>query len=230
MDRTKTTQWNDHLRIQRLKVISLNIGKKQEVDWRGKKVQTGIFKRPVDYPIFLGKEDVATDDVVERKYHGGVNKACYIYSADHYHYWSEKYPEVDMTFGALGENITLSGLDETQINIGDIYQLGEAIVQVSQPRQPCFKLGIRFGSQKIVKDFFRSPYSGIYLRIIQEGEVKMGDEMTLKTTVPNGISVADVHSLFTSNKENITLAKKAIAQEFLANSYKNDLIKLFDKK
>jgi MOSC domain-containing protein YiiM len=212
-----------------LKVISLNIGEKREVLYRGKKVQTGIFKTPVTHGIFLGKEDVAKDQVVDRRYHGGIDKACYIYSKDHYAFWQQKYPTVDMTYGALGENITLEGLNEDSMLIGANYKLGDAIVQVSQPRQPCFKQGIRFGTQKIVKDFFNSPYPGVYLRVIQEGIVNYEDEMILIDAPVDGISVAAVHSLFTYNKSNSALGQKAIKEPFLAASYKKDLIKIFDK-
>lgn len=201
----------------------------REVSWRGKTVKTGIFKVPVNSSIYLGKEDVENDSVVDRKYHGGVDKACYIYSADCYPFWKEKYPDVAMNYGAFGENITIAGLNEKNIKIGAIYQIGTAKVQVAQPRQPCFKQGIRFGTQKIVKDFLNAPYSGIYLRIIEEGKVSVGDEMIPVEIPCGGISVADVHSLFTANKNNKLLMKMAIHEPFLSESYRKDLIKLNSK-
>lgn len=201
----------------------------REVSWRGKTVKTGIFKVPVNSSIYLGKEDVENDSVVDRKYHGGVDKACYIYSADCYPFWKEKYPDVAMNYGAFGENITIAGLNEKNIKIGAIYQIGTAKVQVAQPRQPCFKQGIRFGTQKIVKDFLNAPYSGIYLRIIEEGKVSVGDEMIPIEIPCGGISVADVHSLFTANKNNKLLMKMAIHEPFLSESYRKDLIKLNSK-
>ncbi len=212
-----------------MKVVSLNIGTVREVSWRGKTVKTGIFKVPVNSSIYLGKEDVENDSVVDRKYHGGVDKACYIYSADCYPFWKEKYPDVAMNYGAFGENITIAGLNEKNIKIGAIYQIGTAKVQVAQPRQPCFKQGIRFGTQKIVKDFLNAPYSGIYLRIIEEGKVSVGDEMIPIEIPCGGISVADVHSLFTANKNNKLLMKMAIHEPFLSESYRKDLIKLNSK-
>ena len=212
-----------------MKVVSLNIGTVREVSWRGKTVKTGIFKVPVNSSIYLGKEDVENDSVVDRKYHGGVDKACYIYSADCYPFWKEKYPDVAMNYGAFGENITIAGLNEKNIKIGAIYQIGTAKVQVAQPRQPCFKQGIRFGTQKIVKDFLNAPYSGIYLRIIEEGKVSVGDEMIPVEIPCGGISVADVHSLFTANKNNKLLMKMAIHEPFLSESYRKDLIKLNSK-
>ena len=210
-----------------MKVVSVNIGEKKTVIWNNKPVETGIFKYSVNHSIFLGKEDVKDDHVIDRKYHGGVDKACYIYSNDHYKFWKNKYPNSDMQHGAFGENITIEGLDESKILIGSQYQLGTAIVEISQPRQPCFKLGIRFSNPLIVKDFFHSPYPGIYLRIIKEGEVKTGDEMILIASTKNGVTVEEVHSLFTKNKSNKVLGTKAIAENKLSFDYKKDLIKMF---
>lgn len=210
-----------------MKVVSLNIGERTTVIWNKKPIETGIFKYAVAHSIFLGKEDVANDNVVDRKYHGGIDKACYIYSMDHYPFWKEKYPDSDLQFGAFGENITMENLDESNVFIGEQYQLGEAIVEISQPRQPCFKLGIRFDNPLVVKDFFQSEFPGVYLRIIKEGNVSTGDKMVLISQPDNRISVAEVHSLFHSNKENRELAKKVIADDKLAINYKKDIIKMF---
>ena len=133
-------------------VKSVNIGNKQDVLWNGKTVSTGIFKKSV-LSIKLGKEDVDLDDVVDRKYHGGIDKACYIYSFNHYAFWQKLYPNVELNFGMFGENITIEGLNEKTVYIGDIYRIGGATVKVTQPRQPCFKLGVRFSDQKIIKQF-----------------------------------------------------------------------------
>jgi MOSC domain-containing protein YiiM len=210
-----------------MKVISVNIGEKVKVSWRGKSVETGIFKKEVSTPIYLDVTDVLNDAVVDRRYHGGIDKACYLYSAEAYSYWKERYPEVDLSWGAMGENITLSGLDESAIKIGAHYQIGEAIIEVAQPRQPCFKQGIRFGTQKIVKDFINSPYSGIYVRVLQPGYVHKDDEMQLIQQPCGTVSVGDVHSLLGTNKSNKLLAKMAINTPQLAESYRKDLIKRF---
>ncbi len=210
-----------------MKVTSLNIGRKQSVEWKGKQVETGIFKFSVDHSIFLGKEDVKDDDVVDRKYHGGIDKACYLYGKNHYPFWLEKYPNSDLQYGAFGENITIEYLDESTTLIGAKYQLGKAIVEISQPRQPCFKLGIRFNNANVVKDFFQSPFPGVYVRVIEEGDVNIDDEMKLIDAPKNGITVAEVHSLFSFNRQNKLLGEKAISEEKLAISYKKDLIKMF---
>lgn len=207
----------------KMKIISTNIGRVREVDWHGRKITTGIFKEPVEEPLFLGKRGVNRDEVADLKVHGGSDKACYLYSADHYPYWKERFPDVSFKWGIFGENLTVSGLDEGQMNIGDTFQIGEAIVQVSQPRLPCYKLGMRFGSAKIVKQFLDSPYPGVYLRIIKEGFVTKGDEMKLLESNSSGMSVRQVYSLFSSNRQDSEMKAFACEQEFLAESIKKNL-------
>lgn len=206
-----------------LKVISTNIGRIREVEWHGQKIITGIFKEPVDEPLFLGKLGVNKDEVADLKVHGGSDKACYLYSSDFYPYWKEKFPESNWHWGIFGENLTIDGLDEGEIKIGDIFQLGSAVVQVSQPRLPCYKLGIRFSNPKVVKQFLESPYPGVYLRISKEGNVKTGDRMQLLQTNPSGMTVREVYSLFSSNKKNSELKAQACELEFLSESLKKDL-------
>lgn len=208
-----------------MRVIATNIGKAVSVEWNGKMIKTGIFKAPQQKPLFLEKEDVVDDVVVDRKYHGGVDKACYTYSSDHYNFWKERYPTLDWDWGMFGENLTIEGLDESKIKLGSIYSIGEALVQVSQPRIPCFKLGIRFNDSKVVKEFIQASYPGIYLKVLQPGSVKVGDEMLLKEQPCGSSSVLDVHSLFGVNKGNRLLLKTAIKEPFLAESYKKSLLK-----
>lgn len=206
-----------------MKIISTNIGRMREISWRGQKIITGIFKEPVFEPLFLGKDGVNKDHVSDRKHHGGSDKACYLYSADHYSYWKKLYPDLNWQWGLFGENLTVEGLDEGDMMIGDIYQIGEAKVQVSQPRLPCYKLGIRMESSKVVKEFLNSPYPGVYLRTLEEGHVKVGDVFKLIESAKNGISVREVYSLFSSNKLNFELKGLAINDQFLAESIKKDL-------
>lgn len=209
-----------------MKIIATNIAEIREIDWRGKKVKTGIYKYPVNEPIFLEKEDVRKDHVVDRKYHGGIDKACYLYSKDHYDFWKEQYPDLDLEWGMFGENLTVEGLDESNILIGDIFEIGDAVVQVSQPRYPCFKLGVRFGSQDIVRKFLESSFPGIYLRVLKQGAVKTGDEIVLKERANNSLSVTEVYAPFTSEIDNTELIEKAIAIPELAVAWRKDLRKL----
>lgn len=211
-----------------MQIISTNIGEPVTIEWRGQQVSTGIFKYGIDAPIFLGQEDVVNDHVLDRRFHGGPDKACYLYSADHYPFWKTKYPDQDWQWGMFGENLTVNGLDESEIHIGDTYQVGEAIVQVSQPRQPCFKLGVRFGNQKVVDDFWLLPFPGIYVRVLQFGNVKKGDELVLLERNPESLSVSEVFSIFRVNRDKGELMRKAIDEPFLAESCRRDIQKILD--
>lgn len=209
-------------------VISTNVAEPKTIEWNGRQVQTGIYKNPVTTGIYLGEEDVENDHVLDRRYHGGKDKACYLYSADHYPFWREKYPGIDWQWGMFGENLTVSGISESVIRIGDEYRIGEAHVQVSQPRQPCYKLGVRFGTQDIVRDFWQSEFPGVYVRVLKPGKVMPNDEMILLSSDDNAMSLADVFSVFTSNRKNEYIIKRAVSQNFLAQSCKNDISKLLN--
>lgn len=175
-----------------MKVISVNIGVKRKVQWRKKTIETGIFKYPVKMPIFLGTEDVQNDYVVDRKHHGGIKQAVYGYSDTHYKFWKKLYPNLDWNYGMFGENLTITDLDETKIYEGSIYELGEAIIEVTKPRQPCYKLGIRFNNPKIIKEFWNSTKSGIYFKILKTGHVAKNDEMILLEKAIDKPSIAEV--------------------------------------
>ncbi|WP_103863987.1 MOSC domain-containing protein [Aquimarina sp. I32.4] len=211
-----------------MKVVSTNIAELRTILWKGKEEKTGIYKQPVKEPIFLGKEDVEKDHVIDRRYHGGVDKACYLYAVDHYPYWKDKYPDLEWHYGMFGENITIEGFDENAINIGSIYTLGEATVQISRCRQPCYKLGIRFGSQKILKQMIDSKYSGVYVRVLDPGYVSVGDELLPKKENVDGISIAELNTLLFhyDNEKHLSLATKAIQDPLVSEGDK----KYFRKK
>ncbi|RPD96432.1 MOSC domain-containing protein [Aureibaculum marinum] len=178
-----------------MKVISLNIGTKKTIQWKNKTVETGIFKYPVKTPIFLNTENVKNDTIVDKNNHGGINKAVYIYGENHYHYFKNLYPNLDWKHGIFGENITLKHLNETQIHIGEIYQLGEAQIQVTQPRLPCYKLGIRFNNQSIIKHFWNSTKSGVYFKVIKRGSVNIGDKLVLLHSAQENLTIAETYTL-----------------------------------
>ena len=207
-----------------MKVISTNIGKARDIEWNGKIVRTGIFKFSVDEPLFLGNEDVVNDDVVDRRYHGGAEKACYLYSADHYNYWQQLYPGIEMPFGIFGENLTVEGLHEAQINIGDVFEVGEAVVQATQPRQPCFKLEFRFPDPGVVKHFVDSGFPGVYVRILINGNVKKGDPVRLVKR-QDSISVQKVFQLLYATEFDREAVEIAVSDPFIAQSCRNDLLK-----
>ena len=177
-----------------MKVVSVNIGKLTKVQWRKKTLETGIFKYPVAHPIFLDVENVRGDKIENRIHHGGVEQAVYAYGEQHYEYWKALYPNQDWNYGMFGENLTITDFDEAKIHVGSVYQLGEAKIEVTKPRQPCMKLGIRFNDQKIVKDFWHSTKSGVYFKTLKTGSVKLEDELILFESKPDNPTIAEVYT------------------------------------
>ncbi|WP_296382012.1 MOSC domain-containing protein [Winogradskyella sp.] len=191
-----------------MQVISTNIAQPSTFMWNGKEVTTGIYKKPTDVSIYLGKEDVRGDEVSDRKVHGGEFKACYLFSANQYPYWRGLYPNLEWTYGMLGENLTVENLDEKQLFIGDIYKLGNALVQITQPREPCFKFAHKFGTNKVLQQFITHGYSGTYVRVIEEGDVKTGDNFKLIERAKDSITIFQFFKLLYTedkNKDHITL-------------------------
>lgn len=176
-----------------MKVISTNIGKSESHQFKNKIVETGIFKYPTNNPIFLGLENVENDAVVDKKYHGGIDQAVYAYNANHYEYWKKLYPNLDFNFGMFGENLTISDLDETTICVGDVYQLGNCLIEVTKPREPCFKLIFRFQNEAIVSQFWETTFSGVYFKVLQTGTVQNEDVLQLITKYPNKPTIAEVY-------------------------------------
>ena len=199
-------------------IVSTNVGQAKTVTYKGKEYSTGIYKFPVETPVFLGTEDVAGDSVVDRKHHGGLDKACYLYSANHYSFWKQQYPDIDWQWGMFGENLTIEGLDESEVFIGDVFKIGSAIVQVSQPRQPCFKLGVRFGDGAMVKRFIRAELPGIYLRVLTEGTVKVGDRLLPLSSGETEFSVKDVFRAIYDDNLNSEMVKRLVKIPELADS------------
>jgi len=176
-----------------MKLLSTNIGKRKTVTWKHKTIETGIYKHATKAPIFLGEEDVVNDDVIDRKHHGGIDKAVYGYSFKHYDYFQKLYPALEFEFGMFGENLTFDDLNEEEITIGSTYKLGECILEVTKPREPCYKLGIRFGTAKIVKQFWNTTFSGVYFKVLQTGFVKKGDVLELIKKQKNTPTIAEVY-------------------------------------
>lgn len=152
--------------------------------------------------------------------HGGPQKAVYLYPAEHYPFWKRELPDMDLPWGMFGENFTSEGLLETETHIGDKFRIGTAEVMVTQPRMPCYKLGIRFGRSDIIRRFLASERSGFYFSVLKEGEVGAGDEFELIETSPSAVRVVDITRLYSSDKHNVALLRQAIATEALPNSWR----------
>jgi len=173
-------------------VLSTNLAQTVMIEFQGKQVPTGIYKYPVDSPLHLGEEVVKDDIVANRKVHGGIYKAVYAFSSDDYSYWQELYPELDWQWGMFGENLTMDTLDEGLLYIGDRYRLGECILRVTQPREPCFKLGVRFEDQDILEKFVAHSRPGAYFSVEKTGHVGRGDQLELLSSHPVKVSIKEV--------------------------------------
>lgn len=206
-----------------MQIISTNISKAKTVILKNKEVKTGIFKEPVHDAIYLDNTGVKHDAVVDRSVHGGPDKACYMYSVDYYGYWKLKYPELDWTYGMFGENLTVEGLNEKNIHLGDVYKIGEALVQAAQPRQPCSKLGVKFKNQHIVKEFVKYQHPGVYLRVMQPGYVKNSDLIIPEDIKESAITIRDLFRLLFQKEKDKDLLAKALNDKNLPDSVRIDL-------
>ena len=212
-----------------MRITSVNLAELKTLNWKGKEMQTGIFKKPTKNPIHLGPHEVSGDTVSNRKVHGGIDKACYAYGENYYDYWKEKYPNLDWSWGMFGENLTLTDVDESQIFIGDIYAIGDVKVQVSGPRQPCTKFAAKFGSANAIKEFVDFKHPGFYLRVINQGEVKPGDELILEMRNEKAVSISDTYTLIFSRDQSKVngLLDGAIYDPNLALDTKNEIKRIW---
>src|SRR5881275_3324329 len=174
-----------------MKFLSVNVGLPRELEWKGKVVRTSIFKAPVTGRVRVAKLNVEGDQQSDLTVHGGIDKAVYAYPSEHFAFWRTELPGMDLPWGVFGENFTTTGLLEESLHIGDRLRIGSAEFVVTQPRMPCFKLGIRFNRADMVKRFLKSGRSGFYLRVIQEGDVGVGDAITVTARDEHAASVAD---------------------------------------
>lgn len=209
-----------------MKIVSTNIGSPKTIIWKGVEQQTGIYKYPSTDSIYLEKENVANDTVSDRRVHGGIYMACYLFSADNYPYWKNKYPDLSWDWGMFGENLTVEGLDESLLRVGNIYKIGSALVKVTQPREPCFKLGIRFGDQKILDEFVEHGYPGTYLQVLESGTVKVGDSFVLQKESENTLSIKQLYDLLYAKEKDSELTTLALANEDLPPKKRKQLARL----
>lgn len=219
--------------MNKAKIISLNVGLPRLVLRGEEPVSTGIFKEPVAGRVKLRKLNLDGDRQADLSVHGGPQKAVYLYPSEHYEFWREELPGMDLPWGIFGENFTTVGLLETETNIGDRFKFGSAEVIVTQPRMPCYKLGIRFGRTDIIRRFLASERTGFYFAVTKEGDVAAGDELELIEKASSGVRVVDVTRLYSSDRSNVDLLRRAIATEALPESWRGyfqeHLKKLTDK-
>ncbi len=203
-----------------MKILSVNVGLPKEVSWQGKLVTTGIFKETVKGPVMLRTLNLDGDRQADLTVHGGVTKAVYAYPSEHYSYWRTELPGVDLPWGMFGENFTTEELLEENVYIGDRFRVGETELMVTEPRMPCYKLGIKFGRADIIKRFLASRRTGFYFAVVREGMVGTGDAMKLIGQEQQQISVADITRLYAFEKEDLKSLRRAIKVEALPESWK----------
>jgi len=204
-----------------MKIISVNVGLPRLVVRNSEPVSTGIFKEPVAGRVRMRTLNLDGDRQSDLSVHGGPQKAVYVYPSEHYDFWKRELPDTELPWGMFGENLTTTGLFETEINIGDKFRVGTAEVMVTQPRMPCYKLGIRFNRADIIKRFLLSERSGFYLSVLNEGDVGGGDEFQLLEKNGSGVRVVDVTRLYSSERDNVALMQRAIATDALPESWKD---------
>ena len=204
-----------------MKIISVNVGLPRVVTSNGEPVSTGIFKVPEAGRVMLRTLNLDGDRQADLSVHGGPSKAVYVYPSEHYDYWQRELPEMQLPWGMFGENFTTAGLLESEIHIGDKFRAGAAVVMATEPRMPCYKLGIKFGRADIVKRFLASGRSGFYFAVLQEGEVGAGDAIELIEKNPDSVRVSDITALYTREKRNAGLLRRALAVEALPESWKD---------
>jgi len=207
-----------------MKLVSLNYGLPREVEWHGRTVTTGIFKEPVGGRVALRRLNLDGDRQADLTVHGGEAKAVYCYPLAHYEYWKAELPGRALSMGMFGENFTTDGLSETSVFLGDKFSIGSAEVVVTQPRLPCYKLGIRFQSDEMVKRFLASGRTGFYVAVTREGDVAAGDAIVSIERDPNSVPVSEVTRLYVTKRfteEDLDSMKRILRIAALPDNWKN---------
>jgi MOSC domain-containing protein YiiM len=206
-----------------MKLFSVNTGLPREVKWRGMNVTTGIFKQPVEGRVALRKLNLDGDRQADLTVHGGEHKAVYCYPLAHYDYWKKELPGRELAMGSFGENFTIDSLLEDSVHLGDQFSVGSATVIVTQPRLPCYKLGVRFQSDDMVKRFLASGRMGFYLAVTGEGEVGAGDEIKLIARDPKAVPVTEITRLYIAKRyghDEVASVRRALQVAALPESWK----------
>ena len=208
-----------------MRLLSLNVGLPRQVRFQGELVTTGIFKKPVQGSVRLRKLNLEGDKQADLKVHGGVDKAVYAYAGEHYDYWRQELPDMSLPWGMFGENFTTQGMFEESVNIGDQFKVGTANLIATQPRMPCYKLGVKFGNMDMIKRFLASGLTGVYFKVMKEGELEQGDEIKLIKKAENSVTVKDIVRIYTIDKDDIQTIERAIKIKDLPNGWRYHFIK-----
>jgi MOSC domain-containing protein YiiM len=204
-----------------MRVLSVNVGLPREVTWRGRPITTGIFKQPVSGPVRIRTLNLAGDRQVDLRVHGGPDKAVYAYPFEFYELWSRERPDLDVGPGTFGENLTTEGLRDGEVAVGDRFRVGTAELVVTQPRLPCFKLGIKMGRDEFVTEFLERGLYGFYLAVLREGEVEAGDPIFPLSRDPRRFGVTEVARLLLNGRDDADGLQRAADLDVLPESLRN---------
>ena len=204
-----------------MRLISVNVGLPREVTVGEKTVWTSIWKNPVQGRVHVSTLNLDGDQQSDLSVHGGVDKAVYLYPGEHYSYWRTQLPGVDLPWGAFGENFSTEGILEDQIRVGDRIRIGSVEFVVTQPRMPCFKLGIRFNRRDLVKRFLESKRTGFYLAVLREGEVESGDAIQFTEKQESGVTITEIVNLYSTDAHNQELLRRATELPALPQAWRD---------
>lgn len=207
-----------------MKLVSVNVGLPRLLAWAGATFKTGIFKHSVQGRIMLRSTNLDGDRQADLSVHGGPNKAVYGYPSEHYAAWSAELPELlnlARTWGAFGENFTTEGLLETEVSVGDRYHVGSAVVRVTTPRLPCYKLAAKFQRDDMIERFVLSGRCGFYFAVVEEGEVGVGDKFEFLEREDPTLTIAEVNSLYTAKSPDRESLQRSIAVKLLPESWRD---------
>src|SRR5215467_815364 len=213
--------------VRSMKLLSINVGLPREIEWKRKVVRTSIFKAPVTGRVRVSKLNVEGDQQSDLTVHGGVDKAVYAYPSEHYPFWRRELPGMDLPWAVFGENFTTEGLFEENVRIGDRLRIGSAEFMITQPRMPCFKLGIRFNRPDMVKRFLQSGRSGFYCAVLKEGDVAADDSIDLLKRDDHNVTVADVVNLYRGDATNQDMLRRISELPSLPNSWRDYFVSAF---
>jgi MOSC domain-containing protein YiiM len=204
-----------------MRLISVNVAQPRLVEWNGEPVETGIFKRPVTGSVAVHQTNLSGDRQADLSVHGGPDKAVYGYPSEHYDFWRRELDRDDLGWGMFGENLTTGGLDESHVRIGDVYAIGSAELEVSQPRLPCFKLGLKFGRADMVRRFLKSGRLGFYFRVVREGSLAAGDDIVrIRQGEPDAPTIAELAALEAGHRRDRDVMARAARTQALTESWR----------
>jgi MOSC domain-containing protein YiiM len=209
-----------------MEIVSVNVGMPRQVLWKDQPVRTGIFKEPVQGSVKVNPLNLAGDQQADLTVHGGFHKAVYGYPAEHYDYWGKELPDVSFRWGKFGENLTTGELSEDTLHVGDRLKIGSAVLMVTQPRMPCFKLAIRFDRDDMLKRFLASRRSGFYFSVVEEGEVCEGASVEVLSRDPNRVRITDLLDLYLGNTQDPDLIRRAMTIDALPQGWKARLAQM----